>query len=382
MSETLDLAVIPEVTALPAILAADQFDILGKLKKELAGYVPDASTPKGRDEIGSKAKKVGAAKQELLRLAGTLKEDAQAHLRSIQAEEKLVRENCDAIRDAILAPRERYLQIERDRVAGHEAELAGLVESPSFYDEHTPSQDFALRLNWLRNYPDRNWQEFGERAANIFASEIDKAERAMLAAIKREAEAAELARLREAEAKRQAEESARAQAEREARIAAEAADRAKVEAEQAAERAAAEAQRKADEAAEHARQQIEAEKRRAEQADAVRLAEIERTRRQHEADLAAAAERERQAEAARIAAAEQAKRDQAAAVDAERRRAAAQQEAIYEADRKRAADVQHRSQIMRAAKEGLMQFSLTEDQAREVVKAIVAGSVPHVKMEF
>ena len=42
---------------------------LGKLKAELAGYTPDATTPRGREEIGAKAKKVGVAKQDLLRIA-------------------------------------------------------------------------------------------------------------------------------------------------------------------------------------------------------------------------------------------------------------------------------------------------------------------------
>ena len=67
------LVIIP-ASSVPTLIAADTTDILGKLYKELEGYVPDASTQDGRDEIGSKAKKVGTAKQDFVRLAATQKE--------------------------------------------------------------------------------------------------------------------------------------------------------------------------------------------------------------------------------------------------------------------------------------------------------------------
>ena len=380
-AQTKSVIVIPQVSSVPMIIAADTVDILGALKAEIDGYEPDASTDAGRKEIGSKARKVGAAKQDLLRLAATLKDDAQKKVKAINAEEALIKGNCDAIRDAILAPLDAYKQIERDRVAGHESALQEL-HGAAYVQPGSSTETIKATLNAFQNRPSREWQEYIWRAREVVQSGIRHIQECLAFSEKQEAEAAELARLREAEAKRQAEEAARAQAEREARIAAEAAERAKVEAEHAAARAAAEAQRKASEAAEQARQQIEAEKRRAEQAEAARLAEIERARRQHEADLAAAAERERQTEAARIAAAEQAERDQAAAVDAERRRVADEAAAKAKADAERAANVAHKSKVMGAAKAAIMAIGLSEDAARDLVKAIVAGSIPHVRMEF
>ena len=46
-TESTALALIPP-SALPTILAADGDDILGALRKKLAGYAPDATTQGGR----------------------------------------------------------------------------------------------------------------------------------------------------------------------------------------------------------------------------------------------------------------------------------------------------------------------------------------------
>ena len=62
MNELVTLENVIPASSVPTLIAADKTDILGKLHAELSGYVPDASTQAGRDEIGSKAKKVGVTR--------------------------------------------------------------------------------------------------------------------------------------------------------------------------------------------------------------------------------------------------------------------------------------------------------------------------------
>ncbi|MDE2101585.1 MAG: hypothetical protein KGL39_30345 [Patescibacteria group bacterium] len=203
MSETA-LTLIP-VSALPTILAADADDVLGKLRRELDGYVPDATTPDGRAEIGSKAKRVGSAKQDLLRLGAGLKADHQKVLKAIVAEEKIIEERMDAMRDAILAPRVAYQEREKRRVAEHEAAIAAIPESPD-YGTHESAAELSQRLQWLIAYratPGRDFEEFEGRFLATLASEIERTERLLHIATKRESEAAELARLRAEDAERQ-----------------------------------------------------------------------------------------------------------------------------------------------------------------------------------
>jgi hypothetical protein len=426
MSDTTALTIIAP-TEISTLLAADTADILGKLKAEFEDFMADpdtdASIESGRRKRNVMAKKFGTAKKDFERLGETMTESAKATIKGVRDEMKVIAASCDEMRDAILAPVEAYKAIEIERIAGHEKALADLVEHPGFYGPGTPAEDFVARLNWLHTPPIRDWQEFYARARAVLANEIALTEASLAAAIKREAESAELARLRAEQAERERVEAVRLQAEREAWIAARAAERAKIEAEQKAEDARVEAARVAREAEEAAARALAAEKRRAEEdaecarlaiaaeqdrakkAEADRVAAVELAKdqaRKAEHDrlaaieaaegarivAAAKAEEERRgaevrAEMERIAAAELAERKQAAAIEAERKRVADEAALAKKQADDRAANVAHRSQRMTAAKDALMAHAgITEDQARDAVKAIVAGGIPHVSMEF
>ena len=97
---------------------------------------------------------------------------------------------------------------------------------------------------------------------------------------------------------------------------------------------------------------------------------------------AAAAEAERRAEAARVAAEQKAERDRAAAIEAERRRVAEAAERERREAEARAADRAHRGRINKAAADALVVAGLTDEQARLVITAIVAGSVPAVSIRY
>ena len=368
-------------SSLPTILAADEGDILGKLKAELAGYVPDATTPRGRDEIGSKAKKVGTAKQDLLRIAKTLKEDAQKTLRAINAEEHVVEERCDAIRDQILAPRKAYEQIERDRVAAHQEALAALLALGDVPEGDAPYQ-IAVRVENLDAAAKRDWQEYGTRAAEAVRQTRFRLDSLYAAAVKREADAAELERLRAEQAERDRLAAVLEQQRREERIAAEAAAKAKADAEAKAEAVRLEVERRAqmerEAAAKREREAQEATQRAQEAA--------ERAEREKGAAIAKAEQdrldAERRAQAAAKEAEARAERGRIAAVEAERKRTADAKAAEEAEEARRAADKAHRGEVNREALTDLVAAGLSDAHGRAAIAAIVKGAVRHITMRY
>lgn len=132
-------------------------------------------------------------------------------------------------------------------------------------------------------------------------------------------------------------------------------------------------------------ERLRAEKAEAERAAAEKKAKEDGERAEREridAAAKAAAERateeERQSAQAAIDAANKAAADAQAELD----RQAAEKARIEKEQAARDADLAHRSNVMRKAKEAMMTLGLSEDQARDVVRAIVAGNVPNVTLRF
>ena len=394
--ETTALAIIP-AASLPTLIAADQTDILGKLRKELAGYTPDASTEPGRKEIGQKVRRIGVAKMDFKRLKEGLLEDAKKQVASVNAEYKVIETNCDALRDAIDGALEDYKKIERDRVAAHEAALEALDAATNVIPGE-PSEAIRAKLRAFLSIPPRDWQEFARRAADAMDAGQRHLEGLIVTTEKREAEAAELVRLRAEAEERARLDAIRIQQEREAEIARRAAEHARMEAEAAAERerqevlrAAAEERAKVEQAAEAERQRAQAE---IERADRERQAAEDRAR-QAVSDALAAAQRAeaaaKQAEADRLAAAERAEQETVAAVAAEQRRAAAVIAAAEAEAAKRAANVAHKRRINSEVLDDIMQVmsehhSGSAGEANAIAKAIITaiakGDVRHISIGY
>ena len=101
---------------------------------------------------------------------------------------------------------------------------------------------------------------------------------------------------------------------------------------------------------------------------------------------AAAREQKKREERIALEAAECARKDAekkaASAVQAERDRQEAARNAEADAVAKREADTNHRTTINRAILAGLLASGITEEQAKTVIKAILSGTVPHVKIIY
>jgi hypothetical protein len=383
------LAVIPP-SAISTIIAADEDDILGRLSRKVANFKQDVSTKAGRDAMRSFAREIASSKVQLLNLGKSLKEDAQKRVKAINAEERVIEARMDELRDAIRAPLTAYEEKEKARVEAHERALSELVEAP-WYGQTETAAELRERLELLLNYPARDWEEFSDRFAETMADEIQRTNRLIAAADKREAEAAELARLREAEAERKRQEAQRQKEERDRQIAAQAAERARIEAERIAERdrqavlqAAAEERARVERAA-------AAERARAEQAEREREAAAAENRRQLDLAEKRRIAAEQMAEAARKEAEAKAERERAAAVKAERDRIAAEQEAAEADARARATNRAIQARVSREMREditaellanNLEPGAILEDIASQIVGAIANGKVRHCRVEY
>lgn len=367
-----DLIVSGAITAVVAFAPGTPAKLLEKIEREAREKAAtlDASTEAGRKGLASLALKVAKTKTAYDGMGKDLVEERKSQAKVIDTERRVIRERLDALRDEIEAPVEAFKQRERDRVAAHEEALAAITEAPG-YGQMEAAREISRRLDHLRDYPLRDWQEFQTRADIALTTEIVRTERLLAEAIKREAEAAELAAFRAKQAEEARLEAIRAQEARERQIAAEAAERARKEAERKAQAEREAIERQKQEAEQTAQRAQEA----AERAERDRAAAVAKA----EADAKAQAAR---AEAARVAAAQKAERDQQAAIEAERLRVAQEAAKAKAAEDKRARNVAHRKAINNEALADLVAAGLTEEVGKLVIGAIAKGAVRHISVRY
>jgi len=313
--------------------------LVDRIAEEARKHVPDVTTKKGRDAIGSLAAKVSKSKTLAEKYAKDLVAEEKARIKLVDDDRIQFVKRMDALRDEILAPRDAWEQAEKDRVAKHEHHIA-TIRMVSALATAADSEWTALTIKeaieTLENRViDSSFEEYEEQAKLAKFETLEVLRKALGVREKFEAEQAELERLRIAEQQR-------IQQEREAQIAREAAEKATREAE---EKARFEAER------------VQREKAESEQREARLKAEKEAA--ELRAQQAAENERKR--------------------IEAEQ---FAQAEAARKAEEARLANVEHRKQICSEALKGLTDLGLSVDQGKAVLNAINKGLVPHVSIKF
>ncbi|EHU3336267.1 hypothetical protein ACG9XL_02755 [Acinetobacter nosocomialis] len=322
-------------------------ELYERIAQEVRSHVPDVSTKKGRDAIGSLALKISKSKTLIEKCGKELVAEQKAQIKVIDDDRISIVKKFDLLRDEILAPRDAWEQAEEDRVAKHTGAIRAIR---SLYDENTVNQEAHVIKGYVFDIEkleiDSTFEEFEQEAKLAKLETLEKLRTALTTREKYEAEQAELERLRQEEILRQ-------QKERDEAIAHEAAERARLEAE-----------RKAKEEAER----VEREKQEA-------IAKAEREKRE-------AAEREARLVAEKEAAELRAQH----AAEAERKRIEAEQAAKLEAERKaeeaRQANQAHRKKICNEALKGLLALGIDEAKGKEILQAINKGLVPHVSIKF
>lgn len=376
MAEETGLMVVSGYTAVQIFAPGVPDKLIDEIEKAARAEAAhsDISTEAGRKAVASLAYKVARTKTAIDNEGKSLVEGEKKRLALIDAERKKVRDRLDALKEEVRKPLDEYEEVEKARVAAHEAtvsHLSGLI----VFDFEPGISTLESRLASARAATPDNHEEFKQRVAAaqnaavmVLEAMIEKAQRAEA---ERSAEAERL-RLEQEEAQRKREE-AIAEAARQAEQ-----RRAEEAAREAAEAAERERQRIIREAAEReAREKAEKEaaEQRARQAEADRVAAEERAKREA-AETAARVERER------IEAERRAEEAKAAAVRAERERIEAAQRAEEEAEQLRQQNRAHRTKLNAEAASAFRAAGFSEEQSKTIVKLIAQGVVPNVRIAY
>lgn len=348
-NEALTPAVFSETGGIDAMLE--------KIKTEVRAVATDISTPAGRKAVASLAHKVARSKTAFDGLGKELAAEWKVKAKAIDVERARVWDELEALQAEVRKPLDDYEAAEAKRIADHQGAIQTIIDLAFFAGDMPPSSEVISALTDFEALPNRDWQEFKQKAATARSETFAKLHALKGAALAREEEAAELERLRTAEADR-------LRRERENEIANAAAAAATKLAE---DRAAQEAQRIADETA--------ARERKAEQDKADALALADKIKRTAE-EAAVKAERDR------IAAEAQAEADRVAAIVAERQRVADIEAAEAAETERREADKAHRKQINSEALKALVAAGLSNAEGIKAITAIVRGKVPNVSIRY
>lgn len=310
--------------------------LIARVKAEIAALVPDPTTAKGREAIKSLAFKVTKTKTAVDAARKLFTEEARKKVDTTNAAGRVIWDQLEALAVAARKPLTDWEQAEKDRIEAVANRMAEIERSANVFTDDS-ADAIAGRITILEamTFDPDVYREGLDRATDARASVIATLTSIHARLVQEEADRAELAALRAAAAAR----------EEEARLAT----------------LAAEAKAK-------------------EEADA--LAAKER-----EEEIARKAADDAKAEAARVA--QKALDDQAAAHQAELdaiQKAADEKAATEKVEADQAAQREknraHVAKIMGAAKLAIMGLGIPEEQAVAVVKAIKAGSVPNVSIQF
>lgn len=386
---------------------ADRF--VKAVEAEVKAHVPDLTTAKGRAAIKSLAFKVTKTKTAIDDAGKTLKEEAQATVKKVDAARRGIRDRLDAIAAGVRQPLVDWEEAETARIEAGEALVQRLRAAAVIFADET-ADALQARLDALKaeDLPEDILADRTEEAAALRDTALAALESAVVRVKQAEKDRAELEALRAQAAAREAEEAERQAAitRKKEKYEAEKA-RLKEEAE-AVERRKAYAQKVYDHISDVRGgmiggrpypyavliRELEEKVTREpdlehdwERIDAHRLEALNKLKGEQARDQAEAEKKRAEAEAQRIqyaaqeaAAAAQAEAEAKAAKAEADRLAAAKREADEAAAR--AADREHRGAVMGAAKDALIAGGVPESAAVAAIKLIAGGRVPQVAITF
>ena len=350
---------LPEIikTYLPANVSVESIFTAGGLDPVLEGvkakvdeFTPNIGTAAGRKEVASFAYKIAQTKTFLDSLGKDLVADKKAQISLVDAERKRSRNFLDAMKDRARKPLTDWENEEKIREEKRRLEVAYLAD-----------WDDAIYLNAIKTRE----IELAKKEAEIARVEAERKAKEEAARLERDRmEREELIRIKASEtARREAQE----------KIEAEKARAAQIEAELKAEKAIAEQAR--IDAIENARLEKERVEREKAEAEKKRLEEIETARLE-------AIEAAKRAEAEKARALAQAKAESEAAEKKRRDDEAKEASRLKEIADKKAANVKHQAKINNEILVALGLVGIDDEKAKEVIRAIVSGNIPHVQINY
>jgi hypothetical protein len=328
-----DLMIVESVNPVEVFTEKGLDPLLNKIAEEARSFVPDVTTDKGRKEIASMAYKVARSKTFLDDKGKQLVAEQKAAIKLVDDERKRMRDYLDALKDEVRAPLTAYEDAEKARLEMIQSRVHWF-DIKTAEAENAPSSVIKDLIAGVESteITETFFAEMVTRAAVKKDATLVRMRETLKATEQREAEQAELERLRREAAERE-------QKDREERIAREAEAKAKAEAE-AQLRAAEEAAKQAEEA-------------------------------------------KRQADERAKLAEQQAKEQAERAAKQERDRIEAEQRAEAEAQAKREANKAHKAKVNRAIVDALIAESgITEEQAKTIVIAVAKNKIANLTIAY
>ncbi len=335
-----ELAIIETLT--PAVFTEEgRVDsVLKDIQDRVANFNGDVSTAKGRAEIKSFAYQIAKSKTALDGLGKECVEDWKKKSKAVDAQRKHARETLESLQEQVRKPLTEWEQAEEDRVNALKERIQDLSVPANTYSESVKLKQILTDIEKV--CIDESFQELQEVAANTKEATIIMLQNEIVVAEKREAEAAELDRLRKEAADR-------AQKDREEAIRKEVEERVKREVEEKAQKEReAVIRREAEAKAESERKELEAKL-------AIERAEREKIEAQQKAERA---------------------------VEQERLRVAAEQARVAAEEARREANKKHKASVHKKAIEALQKAGVSKQDAEITLNAICNDLIPNITISY
>jgi hypothetical protein len=186
--------------------------IIAEIKNEVADFSGDITTKKGQAEIKSMAAKIAKCKSPIKNLAMELKDESRKLIDSVNAQWNRYEEAMDNLRDEIRRPVDEIEEKEAAELKAKQDQLGFLEHLKNYIPDSgfvKMSESYANALKRADELMNFDWQDFQFKADATFDQVKSLLQSRLDAALKNEAEQAELARIEaEKKAKEDAEKAA------------------------------------------------------------------------------------------------------------------------------------------------------------------------------
>lgn len=197
------------IISLPTAMTAATFTddaefekLYSQVKEAVDRHVPDLTTKGGRDAIASTAYKVARTKTALVAQGKKLTEGWRDQTKKVNAACNAIEERLDKLRDDVRKPLTDWENAENARIDRHKENLDILLSFITVSPGHS-SVDLKAMLETVEGtVVDASWDEFQDRGSFAKTDALAVLDQLIRVAEKREADAAELGRLRAAQAER------------------------------------------------------------------------------------------------------------------------------------------------------------------------------------
>ena len=360
MTKNTELAIFQQISPIDVFKENKVDDFLSGVEKEVEEFkkIRDISTLKGRAEIKSFAFRIAQTKAPLDKAGLSLTEEMRDRVKLINAERSRIKDKLENFQNDVRKPLTDFEDVEKERVKVREDRIIEL-ENASYVNECINQNLTAIAfykhvIVTLDNLFVFDWQEFLTKAEETYNKSKIAVEEKLKSAVAQEREKVELEKLRKKKEEMELKE-------REAQISKEATEKAQRIAKEEAQRIA--------KIAEDEKYKLEAEKK------SLELAKIEAERK--------AIYEKKLAEEREINYKEQAEKEKKEAIEIEKLRVEAERKIQEKADEARARNVAHKTKIHNEILKGLSDLhSGNVDEAKDIIRSIALGRIPHLFIKY